>query len=376
MLRRSIFWWSHIDPILVFPALVIVLLGLVSMYSTDVRSVFFEKQVIWLSVSLVVFLAAQTIRYRFLRNTTVVLTIFIFSVSLLFATFVLGSVFKGAKSWIDLGLFAVQPAELAKLTLIIVLAKYFSRRHVEIAQIRHIIVSGLYAFTLFALVVLQPDFGSAMIIGNVWFFMVLSSGIPWRNLFGLLLLGIIAVTCMWFFVFAQYQKDRILTFLHPLRDTRGAGYNAQQSVIAVGSGELFGKGVGHGTQSKLKFLPEYETDFIFAAYAEEWGYVGVCMLLILFSVVIFRILHIASLGETNFESLFAVGTAALFVSEIIINIGMNIGIMPVTGVALPFMSYGGSHLLVEWTLLGILVGMRRYSRAGTKEDMQREQYAA
>ncbi|MFZ2706812.1 MAG: rod shape-determining protein RodA [Minisyncoccia bacterium] len=370
------YWWSAIDTTLVFPAMTIVILGLVSMASADAHSVFFEKQIIWFSVSLAVFLVAQSFEYRFLRNTSVVLTIFLVTIGLLFATFVLGSVFKGARSWIDLGLFAVQPAELAKLTLIIILSKYFSRRHVEIAQIRHVVVSGLYAFVLFALVALQPDFGSAMILAGVWFFMVLSSGIPWRNLFGLITMGVVAVACMWFFVFAQYQKDRIMTFLHPLRDTRGAGYNAQQSVIAVGSGELFGKGLGHGTQSELKFLPEYETDFIFATYAEEWGFVGVLMLLALFSFIIFRLLTIASRGETNFESLFAIGVASLFVAETIINIGMNVAVMPVTGVALPFMSYGGSHLLVEWTLLGMIVGMKRHSRAGSREEMQREQFSA
>ena len=370
------YWWSAIDTALVFPAMTIVILGLVSMASADAHSVFFEKQIIWFSVSLAVFLVAQSFEYRFLRNTSVVLTLFLVTIGLLFATFVLGSVFKGARSWIDLGLFAVQPAELAKLTLIIILSKYFSRRHVEIAQIRHVVVSGLYAFILFALVALQPDFGSAMILAGVWFFMVLSSGIPWRNLFGLITAGVVAVACMWFFVFAQYQKDRIMTFLHPLRDTRGAGYNAQQSVIAVGSGELFGKGLGHGTQSELKFLPEYETDFIFATYAEEWGFVGVLMLLALFSFIIFRLLTIASRGETNFESLFAIGVASLFVAETIINIGMNVAVMPVTGVALPFMSYGGSHLLVEWTLLGMIVGMKRHSRAGSREEMQREQFSA
>jgi len=183
---------------------------------------------------------------------------------------------------------------------------------------------------------------------------------------------LLVLIVFWFFLLEPYQKDRILVFLHPLADLSGAGYNAYQSTIAVGSGELFGKGVGYGTQSRLQFLPEYETDFIFAAFAEEWGFVGSALLLILFGLVIWRILRVALVGASNFEILFGIGVAILFVSQMVVNIGMNVGLLPVTGLPLPFMSYGGSHLLAEFVALGILAGMRRQARIAHPDDLKHE----
>ncbi|MCI0533062.1 FtsW/RodA/SpoVE family cell cycle protein, partial [bacterium] len=162
------------------------------------------------------------------------------------------------------------------------------------------------------------------------------------------------------------------TFFNPLADVRGAGYNAFQATIAVGSGELFGKGLGGGTQSRLNFLPEYQTDFIFAAFAEEWGFIGVLLFFFFFGIVIWRILANAMIGETNFETLFCAGLAIYFMSHFIVNVGMNIGLLPITGVTLPFTSYGGTHLLTEFAGLGILMGMRRYSRATHRDDAKNE----
>ena len=167
---------------------------------------------------------------------------------------------------------------------------------------------------------------------------------------------------LWQWGLQPYQKERILTFLHPLTDIQGAGYNAYQSTVAVGSGELTGKGIGYGTQSKLQFLPEYETDFIFAAYAEEWGFLGVLLLFGLFTVVIVRILGAARRAGDNFTALFATGVAIYILAQFSIHVGMNIGLLPITGTTLPFMSYGGSHLLTEYAALGILMGLRRRAR--------------
>jgi len=279
---------------------------------------------------------------------------------------------KGAQSRFDFGYFALQPADPIKLVVILLLAKYFSRRHVEIAHVRHILVSGFYTLVIFLLIFLQPDFGSAIIIGMIWLGMVLVSGISKKHLFIVFLAGALSFGLLWTYGFADYQKDRILTFVHPLTDLQGAGYNAYQSTIAVGSGELLGKGVGYGTQSKLQFLPEYETDFIFAAYAEEWGFIGVTLLFILFGIVLWRILKNALYGVTNFEILFGTGLAILIMSHIIVHVGMNIGLLPVTGTTVPFLSYGGSHLITEFAGLGILMGMRRYSRAIHRDDIQKE----
>jgi rod shape determining protein RodA len=202
--------------------------------------------------------------------------------------------------------------------------------------------------------------------------MVLVSGISKKHLFLVFSIAAVSFTLLWNYGFAQYQKDRIKTFIHPLADIRGSGYNANQAMITVGSGQLLGKGIGYGTQSRLNFLPEYQTDFIFAAFAEEWGFVGVIILFLLFAIIFWRIFHYAIRGETNFEILYASGLAIFLMTHLIINIGMNIGIMPVTGIPVPFMSYGGSHLITEFFALGILMGMKNYSRATHKEVVKDE----
>jgi rod shape determining protein RodA len=261
-----------------------------------------------------------------------------------------------------LGFFAVQPSDPAKLALVILLAKYFARRHVEIGHIRHIFVSGAYAFLLCVLVFLQPDFGGVIIIASIWLGMVLIAGISWRHLVALLLAGAIVAGALWQYGLQDYQKERVLSFIHPLADVQGAGYNAYQATIAIGSGEWIGKGIGQGSQSKLRFLPEYQTDFIFAAYAEEWGFVGVVLLFGLFAVVIMRVLHLASHGADNFATLYGIGVAIMFTSNFLVHVGMNIGLLPVTGTTIPFMSYGGSHLVTEFAALGILMGLRHRAR--------------
>jgi rod shape determining protein RodA len=250
-----------------------------------------------------------------------------------------------------------------KLILVALLAKYFARRHIEIAHIRHIFVSGFYVLLISGFLFFQPDLGSIIIIGSIWLGMVLVAGISWKHLAVLFLSAVLVGGALWSFGLQSYQKQRILTFLHPLADVRGSGYNAYQSTVAVGSGELLGKGVGFGTQSKLQFLPEYETDFIFAAYAEEWGFVGVLLLLGLYGVVMIRILSIAAHGADNFSILFGAGIAIMFLSNLVVHVGMNMGLLPVTGTTIPLMSYGGSHLLTEYLALGILCGMSRRAHA-------------
>lgn len=354
--------WAHIDWALFFAVLPLLAAGLVTMNSFVGESAFFERQIVWVVLSLVLFFVLSLFDYRFLRRTGVVMSLYLGSVGILLLLFVFGSVFKGAQSWFDLGLFVFQPSDPIKIVVIIFLAKYFSRRHVEIANIRHILVSGLYTAFLCLLIFLQGDFGSAIIVAAIWFGLVFVSGLPKKHLAGVLGIGLLLGGGLWMFAFEDYQKQRIVTFLHPLADIQGAGYNAFQSTIAVGSGELFGKGVGYGTQSRLSFLPEYETDFIFAAFAEEWGFIGVLLLVLLYGVVISRIINNALHGDTNFEVLFGTGIAVLLVSHFIIHVGINIGLLPVTGTTIPFMSYGGSHLVTEFIGLGILMGMRKYRK--------------
>lgn len=361
-----------IDWLLIAFILPVLSAGLITMKSFTENTPFFSHQLMWIGFCFVIFLVLSYSDFRFLKRTEVLVTIFGLFSLLLILLFIVGSVANGAQSWFSFGGFSFQPADMMKLVVILMLAKYFSRRHIEIGNFKHIFISGLYAFIPFVLVFLQPDFGSAIIILFIWIGMTLVSGISKKHFLIVVGLGIVSFSLLWFFVFEPYQKARIVNFVNPMSDIRGSGYNVYQSTIAVGSGQLLGKGVGFGTQSRLKFLPEYETDFIFAAFVEEWGFVGAVTLLFLYGLIIWRILRIAMLGATNFEILFGVGFSIYLMSHIIINIGMNIGIMPVTGITLPFMSYGGSHLLAEFTGLGILMGMNKYRRVAHRDDMRNE----
>ncbi len=373
MAKTSFF--RRIDWLLLLFILPILSAGLVTMKSFVPGSSeenFFGRQLIWIGVSLVIFFIFSFIDFRFLKRTDILVSLFVFFSFLLLLLFVLGHASHGARSWFSLGFFSFQPSDMMKLVVILILAKYFSRRHVEIRNLKHIFISGLYALIPFLLVFFHPDFGSAIIIFFIWFGMTLVSGISKRHLAIVGAGGLIVFFVLWTSVFAPYQKARIVNFLNPLANIHGSGYNALQSTIAVGSGQVLGKGLGFGTQSRLKFLPEYQTDFVFAAFSEEWGFIGSILIIILFGLVVWRILYNASLGATNFEMLFGIGVAIFFMSHIFINIGMNLGLLPVTGITLPFMSYGGSHLLTEFMALGILMSMRGYARPAHRDDMKNE----
>lgn len=372
MVKDWLLKFKHIDWWLFGAILPLLGAGLVTMHSFTEASYYFDRQLVWITIVISLFFVASLVDWRFLRRSGVVVSIFMFLVFMLFGLSIFGRIVKGAQSWFTLGGVSLQPADFMKLALILILAKYFSRRHIEIAYVRHILISGVYAIIPFVLILLQPDFGSAMIIFFIWFGMIVASGISKKHLLVVFSIGLVTFACLWLLVFKPYQKARIMTFIHPLADISGTGYNAFQSMVAVGSGQWFGKGVGQGTQSRLKFLPEYQTDFIFAAFTEEWGFVGGLIIFILFGTIIWRILLNALLGASNFESLYGIGVAVLFLSHFVINVGMNIGLLPVTGLTLPFLSYGGSHLLVEFLALGILMGMRRYNLSFHRDDTKNE----
>ncbi|MEK7066340.1 MAG: rod shape-determining protein RodA, partial [Patescibacteria group bacterium] len=343
----------NMDWILFFAILPLMFFGLVTMGSFNGENYLASKQIIWIIISLATFFIFSTIDWRFLKRSDILVAMFVTSCVLLTGLFLAQSI-KGARSWFDLGSMSLQPADFTKIILILILAKYFSRRHIEIANIKHIVISGVYAFIPFVLILLQPALGSAMIMFFIWLGMITVSGVSKKHLLAVFLIGLTCFGILWTTVLKPYQKDRIFTFIDKQQDVSGAGYNAFQSQIAVGSGQLFGKGIGYGTQSRLQFLPEYQTDFIFAAFAEEWGFIGVVALFFFFGVVIWRILYNSFRGSGNFETLFGVGLAVFFMSHFVVNVGMNMGLLPVTGITLPFISYGGSHLLAEFAGLGIL----------------------
>ncbi len=363
---------KRIDWVLFLSTLPLVGAGLVTLYPFASGGQFFTRQLIWVCVGICVMFLVSRVDVRVLKKTQTILAIYLGLIGLLLLLFLLGAVFKGAQSWFNLGLFAFQPADPMKLALILVLAKYFSRRHIEIARPKHVLISGAYALLPFFLVLIQPDFGSAVIIAAVWLGMSLASGISKKHLFSILGIAVFGFACLWLLVFQPYQKARILTFLDPLADLQGAGYNAYQSAVAVGSGEIWGKGIGYGTQSRLRYLPEYQTDFVFAAFAEEWGYVGVLLLFVLFGLVFWRIFMNAVQAQGNFEMLFMLGFATLLMTHTFLHVGINVGLLPVTGLTLPFLSYGGSHVLTTYLGLGIIMGMRANSRPAHRDSMGHE----
>ncbi len=360
-----------IDWSLVAPALAITALGILTMHTFGVGPSFAPKQIIWLLISFGAYYFASA-DVRFIRRTPVIITLYFFVVLLLLLLLVASHPIMGAKSWFVIGGVSFQPADLAKLVLIALLAKYLSRRHVEIADWRHVLVSGAYAGLFVLLVLVEPDLGTAVILGSIWLGLMLVSGISKKHL---LIIGAVLVAAsvfLWFFGLKPYQRDRIAAFVNPAANIQGAGYNGYQAMIAVGSGEVWGKGIGYGTQSTLRFLPEYQTDFIFAAYAEEWGFAGIVLLLTLYALLIFRLFVIARKASTNFDAFFTLGVAVLFMAHIIIHAGINVGLLPITGITIPFMSYGGSHLIMEFTELGIVTALARHRRAVPRQAALQE----
>src|SRR3989338_1317517 len=347
--------YAGIDWILFLATMPLIAAGLISMRSFGGESdYYFTRQLFWIGISFFVFFAFSLVDWRFLRKSELLAGFFVLMSFFLAALLVLGHTVKGAASWFDLGFFSIEPVDPLKIVVILILAKYFSRRHIEIANIRHIILPSLYVFIPAFLVFLQPDFGSFIIIFLIWLGMMLMSGINKKHLLVIFLIVIVTLASAWFFVFKPYQKARILTFVDPARDTRGACYNALQSMIAVGSGRFFGKGIGFGSQSRLEFLTEHQTDFVFAAFAEEWGFVRALFIFLFYGIIVWRVAKIGSRAGGNFERLYSVGLNTLLVTQFFIHTGMNVGILPITGLSMPFMSYGGSFLITIFAALGIL----------------------
>jgi len=357
-----------VDLALLLPALTLALMGILTMSTFGAGSSFAPRQLIFIAIGVFVFLVLSHMDLRFIRRTPFIMGAYLFSLFLLALVLVVSNPVMGAKAWFSLGIVSFQPADLAKLTIIALLAKYLSRRHVEIGDFRHIIVSGMYTLAIVLLVVVEPDLGNAIIFSTLWLALMLVSGISKKHLLALGLLALVFGTMLWFGGLKPYQRTRIISFVNPSSDMLGAGYNAYQAKIAVGSGELFGKGIGYGTQSKLRFLPEYQTDFIFAAFAEEWGFFGICLLLTLYGLLFWRLIEIARVAGTNFDAFFTLGVLALLVAHLAIHSGISLGLLPVTGTTIPFMSSGGSHILLEFSALGIVAALARERRDAPRAE--------
>jgi rod shape determining protein RodA len=249
--------------------------------------------------------------------------------------------------------FSLQPVEFIKIIVIIFLARYYSGVSIKLSPFKHLVFSGLGVIVFVILVMMQPDFGSALLLFFLWAGMLIVSGFKKKYLLIIAMVLLLTFTSGWFFFFKDYQKQRLMTFLDPSADAMDEGYNITQAMIAVGSGGLIGRGIGFGSQSQLKFLPESQNDFIFAVIAEELGFLGVSLVITFFGIIFYRLIKAARQITNDFGVYFLLGSCILLFIEMFINIGMNIGIMPVVGISLPFLSYGGSAIISSMVLIGI-----------------------
>jgi len=362
----------HVDLLLIGSALAATLLGLLMIYSSTqartkashVSSVYFlERQLIAVFVGVVVMGAVMAIDYRKLRDQAILVYLATI-VGLLVVVSPFGSKAKGAQSWVQLpGGFQFQPSEFAKFGLIIGLAGYLAHHRGDL-DLSSLLVAMTLAGVPMGLVMLQPDLGTTMVIGVIVIAMLTIAGARARHLLVILLLCITgAVAVVQLGMLKRFQVDRLTAFLDPGHDTSRSAYNLNQSKTAIGNGGLFGRGYRHGTQTNLAFVPEQHTDFIFTALGEELGFVGGATLLALFAIVVWRTWRTALVSPDFFGTIVCIGIVALFAFQIFENMGMTMGIMPITGIPLPFMSYGGSATIAEFACIGLVanISMRRFT---------------
>ena len=356
---------QNFDWMLLIITLLLAASGLITLYSAaraglPITQAFYLKQFMWYGVCFVIMIASFLISYKqFDQYAYVAYAICIF---LLAVVLLVGKLVAGSKRWLVLGAISFQPSELAKVAVILVLSRYYSRTASKKGmRLRDLVIPMLLIAIPFALIVKQPDLGTAVMILLIATTLTVFIKIEMRAMIAIVSFGTVAIPMVWLLL-KGYQKQRILTFLEPDRDPLGAGYHIIQSKIAIGSGMLSGKGFLEGTQNALSFLPEHHTDFIFSVLAEDWGFIGSAAVLFLFLILIIWSLNIAHGCRDPFGALLAVGITALIGWEVFINIGMVMGLVPVVGIPLPFISYGGSAILSMMLCMGILmnISMRKY----------------
>lgn len=355
------------DWVMLLAMLVLLVVGLAMVWSValsrdpvDIRSV--AKQLVAAGIGLALFLVLAAANYRLLRSYALPITVG--GALLLVAVLIFGKTIRGTTGWFDIGGWSFQPVEVAKFALVIFLAKYFADHPRARFGLREFIISSLVAGGFVGLVLLEPDLGSALVLLATWIGLLGLARIRKRYVVGLVLAMVALASLSWFFL-APYQQDRILTFLDPGRDPLGRGYNVNQAMIAVGAGGLMGRGLGFGSQSQLRFLPESQTDFIFAVIAEELGFVGVVVILGFIAVLIMRMLTIARSAPDDFTVFLVLGTLLIITVQVVMNVGMNLGLLPVAGIGLPLLSYGGSSLIVFLAMLGVIQSIAAHRpRAG------------
>lgn len=353
---------KNLDWIIIGSAVLLVGMGLLSLYSSSIgRGDFsnFYKQAVFLGIGVGIMFAVSFLNYRLLKNDPYFL-LFLWGLGILALVGLLffGPEIRGVRAWYRIGGISIDPVEYMKIVLILLMAKYFSLRHVEIYRIKHIVLSAIYFGVPFALIFFQPNLGSGGLLIILWLIILLVSGLKMRHFLAIMALGILCATLAWMFVLHDYQKSRIISFLEPELDPLGIGWSQLQSKIAIGNGGIWGTGIGKGTQTQHGFLTEPHTDFIFSAIGEEFGLAGIAVVFVLFFMLLFRVFKIGIMAESNFPRLFSIGFGSLLIIQFAVNIGMNIGFLPIVGLPLPFVSYGGSSLLMLFFGLGVLQSIK------------------
>lgn len=316
---------------------------------------YFSRQIIWVVIGIGIMFFLSFLRISFWRKGAYFFYGIIFFCLLL--VLAKGEGAYGAQRWLKIGIIGFQPSEFAKLILIIVLARLLTSK--EKINTKQIVLSFCFTFIFLILVAGQPDLGSALIFLPLWLVMLFLAGVSLRGILTILGIGLLLLPISYFFL-RPYQRMRILTFLNPGRDPLGAGWNILQSKIALGSGRLIGKGLGGAVRTQLRFLPRPFTDFVFATVGEEWGFIGILLLLGFYLIIVLKGIKIAREKNNNFAKLVSAGIVVLLFLQVFINIGMAIGIMPVTGMPLPLISYGGSSTIMFFMVIGILFSISRF----------------
>lgn len=345
--------WLTILPVFTLATIgLLVLIGFNMDGVTNVSQSLIIKHIISIFIGLTIAILISKVDYRVF--STLIQPLFFAISTLLILVLIFGDKINGAKSWFSIGIFNLQPAEFAKIVVVLIISHYFARYHHKINSFISIILSLLPVIIIVFLILLQPDFGTASILILIWLGMLIFGGIKLQHIFILSMIGLISISSLWMWVFKDYQKQRILTFLDPTSDPLGSGYNILQSMKSIGSGGLL------GVREQTIFVPELHTDFIFSGFAQQWGFIGVSIYFTLILLIMGRILYIGFKSQDTFPRLIILGVVLSILIQLMINIGMNIGVLPITGVPLPFMSYGGSSMLVYWILIGLVLSVQKH----------------
>lgn len=358
-MRQLILQLRKFDWVLVVSTFLLIVIGVVAIYSVDIGrgggSALGKKQLIAFAIGLLVYIFAGGMRSTLYRASA--LWWYVFGLMLLFLVLFFGTQVRGTTGWFSAFGFSFQPVEFMKVGVVLLFATFASRQGRYFRGLPFFIGSAVLVIVPMLLTLLQPDLGSAALMGFFWLGMMVFLKTRWHYLVAVFVLVSMVGVMGWFMILQPYQKARLMTFVDPAADPLGAGYNISQSLIAIGSGRFFGRGLGYGSQSQLRFLPESHTDFIFAVIAESFGLFGSVILLSLFASVFWRLLRGVPRAADDFGALVMVGAAVMLSAQWFVNIGATLGLLPVTGVPMPLVSYGGSSLLSVLLLLGIAQSM-------------------